>query len=110
VITVGVEQKSGTLTRRLTVSAPSIERAVEMAAWGADSARVLFPIDEAEFFAQRDYPVAKEGIAYELMSLDDVEAAYEAGLPGSYVAYLQALKDDLGEQGFEDYALENCVV
>jgi len=106
VITVNVEQKSGTLTRRLTVSAPSIERAIQVAAYGADSACVLFPIDGEAFFA----PVAKEGIAYELMSLEDIEAAYEASLPGSHEAYLEALKEDLGAEGFEDYALENCLI
>ena len=95
-ITVGIEQKSGTLARRVTVNAPSIERAVEMAASqaGADSARVLFPIDAEVFFT----PASKEGIAYELMSPEDFEAACKANLPGACEAYLGALKDDLEER------------
>ncbi len=119
-ITVHVEQKSGALTRRLAVSAPSIERAVQIARCGADEARVAFPIDGEIFFD----PVgdeggdatgeangeAREGIRYDAMTGDEIEAAYEAGLPGAYEAYLEALKDDLGEQGFEDYALENCLI
>jgi len=59
-ITVGVEQKSGAVTRRLTVSAPSIHRAVELASRSADEARVLFPIDGERFFA----PVSCEGIRH----------------------------------------------
>ena len=73
---------------------------------GADSARVLFPIDAEAYFT----PACKEGIAYELMSPEDVEAAYEANLPGACEAYLEALKDDLGEQAFEVYALTNCLI
>ena len=44
------------------------------------------------------------------MSPEDVESAYHAGLPGSYDAYLDMLKDDLGEDGFEQYALQNCLI
>ena len=46
-ITVTVERKRGAFTARVKVSAESIERAVEIAGAlaGADSARVVFPID-----------------------------------------------------------------
>ena len=48
---------------------------------------------------------AREGIRYDAMSQEEVEAAYEANLPGSYEAYLNMLRDDLGAEEFERYAL-----
>ncbi len=114
-ITLVVLQKKGPLTRRLTVSAASVERAVKIARCGAEEARVVFPIDGELFFA----PVgeargsangeAREGIRYDAMTQEEVEAAYEANLPGSYEAYLHMLRDDMGEDEFERYALENCL-
>ncbi len=115
-VTLVVLQKKGPLTRRLTVSASSVERAVKIARCGAEEARVVFPIDGELFFA----PVgeaggsakgsASEGIRYDAMSQEEVEAAYEANLPGSYEAYLDVLRDDMGEDEFERYALENCLI
>jgi hypothetical protein len=106
-ITVTVEKRYGAATVRARVSAPTIERAVELASsYGIGEARVVFPIDGETFRA----PVTREGIDFETLSLDELELALEAGLPGAYEAYLEALKDDLGEQGFEDYALENYLV
>ena len=104
-ITVTVEKRygaNGDTKVRARISAITIERAVEMAGEGA---RLVLPIDGEAFFA----PVA-EGIDYAAMSREDVEAAHEAGLPGSHDAYLDALKDDLGEERFEVYALENCLI
>ena len=122
-VTLVVLQKKGPLTRRLTVSAASVERAVEIARCGAEEARVVFPIDGQLFFA----PVgkaegragaangdakgdAREGIRYDAMTQEEVEAAYEANLPGSYEAYLDVLRDDMGAEEFERYALENCLI
>ena len=63
-ITVNVELETGpTTTLCLKVSAPTIERAIEIASGfaseaGADSsARVLFPIDGETFFAPVGNPV-----------------------------------------------------
>ncbi len=68
-VTITAEQKAGAVIRRLKVSAPSIERAIHIAASGADSARVVFPIDAEGFFAPRPgYPFTREGIAYEDMT------------------------------------------
>lgn len=52
-ITVSVEVRTGSSTRTVKVSAPSIRRALEVACDGSASAerRVLFPIDPDEFFA-----------------------------------------------------------
>ena len=119
-VTLVVLQKKGPLTRRLTVSAASVRRAVEIARCGAEEARVVFPIDGQLFFA----PVgeaegsangvaigeASEGIRYDAMTQEEVEAAYEANLPGSYEAYLDVLRDDMGADEFERYALENCLI
>ena len=123
-VTLVVLQKNGPLTRRLTVSAASVRRAVEIARCGAEEARVVFPMDGELFFA----PIgeaegsakgsaigdaigeASEGIRYDAMTQEEVEAAYEANLPGSYEAYLDMLRDDMGEEEFERYALENCLI
>ncbi len=102
-ITVTMKKSHGATTLRAKVSAPTIERAVELACPGA---RVEFPIDTETFFA----PVANEGIDYEAMTPEEIEEAYEAGLPGAYEAWLEVLKDYLGAQGFEEYALRNCLI
>ena len=118
-ITVNVELKTGpTTTLRLKVSAPTIERAVEIASScageaGADSsARVLFPIDPETFFAPVGNPTGKPagGIDYAAMNREEIEGAYEAGLPGAYEAWIDLLKDDLGAEAFEAYARENALV
>ncbi len=104
-ITVTVEKRYGAATVRARVSAPTIERAVQLA---GPSARVVFPIDGETFFALVGNP--GEGIDFASLSLDELEAAYEAGLPGAYAAYLGALADDMGPDAFEAYALENCLI
>ncbi len=119
-ITLCILQKKGPLTRRLTVSANSVERALQIARCGADEATIAFPIDGELFFAHVGSPngdggyaggeAGGEGIRYDAMTTDEVEAAHEAGLPGAREAYLEVLRDDLGEQEFERYALENCLV
>ena len=52
-ITVSVEVRTGSSTRTVKVSAPSIRRALELARSRTRGmeARVLFPIDPDEFFA-----------------------------------------------------------
>ncbi len=105
-ITVTVEKRygaNGDTKVRARISAATIERAVEMA---GENARLVLPIDGGAFFA----PIEKEGIDFGPMSPDELEAAYEVGLPGAYEAYLDALQDDMGEDRFEAYALENCLV
>ena len=111
-VTLVILQKKGPLTRRLTVSAASVQRAVEIARCGAEEARVVFPIDGQLFFAPIGDAIgeASEGIRYDAMTQEEVEAAYEANLPGSYEAYLDVLRDDLGADEFERYALENCLI
>ena len=110
-ITVIVEKTygaSGPTAVRARITAATIERAVEMA--GPDS-RVVFPVEGEAFFAcAKGAPIAQEGIDYASMSREEIEAAYEAGLPGAYDAYLDMLKDDLGHDDFEQYALENCLI
>ena len=51
-IRVAVEVREGAVTRRVRITAPSIERAVEMAGAGKPGRRVrlLFPIDPEAFF------------------------------------------------------------
>jgi len=102
-ITVTIEKRygaSGATTVRARVSAPTIERAVELAdSYGEGGVRVVFPIDGETFFA----PARREGIDFEWLTLDELEAAYEAGFPG-------ALRSDMGPDVFEAYALENCLV
>ena len=61
-ITVTVEQKRGACTSHVKVSAESIERAVEIVGRGADSARLVLPINGDEFFAR----AADEGLCREL--------------------------------------------
>ncbi len=109
-ITVNVELKTGPTTRRLKVSAPTIEIAASFAseAGGDSSARVLFPIDGETFFAPVGNPAG--GIDYAAMNREEIESAYEAGLPGAYEAWINLLKDDLGAEAFEAYARENALV
>ncbi len=51
-IRVSVEVREGAVTRRAVISAPSIERALDMAGAGKPGRRVrlLFPIDPEAFF------------------------------------------------------------
>ena len=53
-ITVSVEVRTGPTRRTVRVSAPSILRALELAGSGSPGveARVLFPIDADELFAE----------------------------------------------------------
>ena len=48
-ISIHVEKRCGVVTVRFRVTAPSIERALEIAGEGA---RVVFPIDAEGFFAE----------------------------------------------------------
>ena len=109
-IRVKVEQKQGSVSRTVSVVAPSIERALALTGEGRPglSVRVLFPIDPETYFASAGN--AAEGIDYEAMTTDEIEAACEAGLPGAREAWTNFLKDDLGAEGFERYALENCLI
>ncbi len=102
-ITVTVEKKYGATTIHAKISAHTIERAVELA---GPNAHVEFPINGEAFFAS----IRAEGIDYSSMSPEQLEVAYEADLPGAHEAYLNVLKDDLGEEAFEVYAIENCLV
>lgn len=108
-ITVTVEQKRGAVTRRVRVTAPSIERALQISGHGKNGteARVVFPIDGEAFFA---HPAAPEGIDFGSMTTEEVEAARDAGLPGADEAFLEAVKDDLGAEAFKVYALHNGLV
>lgn len=49
---VTIELREGAVTRRVRITAPSIERAMEMAGDGKPgrTARLLFPIDPEAFF------------------------------------------------------------
>jgi hypothetical protein len=49
-ISIRVQRRRGNVTVRFRVTAPSIERALEIAGEGA---RVLFPIDGEKFFANK---------------------------------------------------------
>ena len=95
-ITVTVEKRYGAATVRAKVSAPTIERAVEIAGEGA---RLVLPIKGETFFA----PVEKEGIDFGAMTNDQVEAAVDAGLQDAYDAWLRRLMDqmDLVEASIE---------
>ncbi len=106
-IMVTIEKSYGAATVRARVTAPTIERAVAFAGPGS---RVEFPIAGEEFFAPEGRPAQTEGIDYGAMTLEGIEQAYEAGLPGAHGAYLDALADDLGEDAAEAYAVENCLV
>jgi hypothetical protein len=57
-ITIRVEKRRGNATVRFWVTAPSIERALEIAGEGA---RVLFPIDGEKFFADEAHASTREG-------------------------------------------------
>lgn len=108
-VNVSVEITEGATHNEVRVSAPSIERALALAGAGKEgrSVRVLFPIDAQAFFAPEATP---EGIDYATMSIEEIEDAREANLPGAHEAFLDALRDDPGEEGFEAHALENCLV
>lgn len=95
-ITVTVEKRYGAATVRAKVSAPTIERAVEIAGEGA---RLVLPIKGETFFA----PVEKEGIDFGAMTNDQVEAAVDAGFQDAYDAWLRRLMDqmDLVEASIE---------
>jgi hypothetical protein len=56
-ICVTVEIREGTLTRRVQISAPSIERALEIAGGGKPgrNVRLVFPIDPEAFFGPRGH-------------------------------------------------------
>ena len=77
-ITVTVEQKQGPTTRRMQVSASSIERVLQISGAGRPDThvRVVFPIDAETFFA----PATREGIGYGSMSPEEIEGASEARL------------------------------
>ena len=107
-ITVTVEQQQGATTRQMKVSAPSIERALEISGAGRPDieVRVVFPIDADTFFA----PTTREGIDYTSMAPEEIEGAFVAGLPGAYEAWTNFLKDDLGDEAFELYASEHALV
>lgn len=105
-VTITVEKwygASGSTAVRARISAPSIERAVELA---GPNICVIFPIDGETFFA----PSSREGIDYGAMTPNGIEEAYEAGLPGARDAWMSCLMDNLGAEGFEVYALENGLV
>jgi hypothetical protein len=55
-ICVTIEIREGALTRRVRISAPSIEQALRMAGYGTPGCRVrlLFPIDSETFFVPED--------------------------------------------------------
>ncbi|MGH3086039.1 MAG: hypothetical protein ACRDSJ_01820 [Rubrobacteraceae bacterium] len=55
-ICVIVEVRKGALTRRMQITAPSIERAMKIAGDGKPGCRtrLLFPIDPDAFFAPED--------------------------------------------------------
>jgi hypothetical protein len=55
-IRVNVEIREGALTRRVRISAPSIERALKVAGYGTPGRRVrlLFPIEPEAFFVRED--------------------------------------------------------
>lgn len=103
-ITVTIEKRygaNGDSKVRARVSAPTIERAVEMAGEGA---RLVCPTDEKTFFA----PVTAEGIDFGAMNNEQIEAAVDAGLSGAYDAWLDRLMDqmDLIEDSIEASALQ----
>ena len=100
-ITVSVEKRygaNGDTKVRARISAPTIERAVEIAG-GSPGARLVLPIKGETFFA----PVEKEGIDFGAMTNDQVEAAVDAGLQDAYDAWLRRLMDqmDLVEASIE---------
>lgn len=55
-ICVTIEVREGAVTRRVRISAPSIERATKMAGHGKPGRRVrlLFPIDPEAYFVPED--------------------------------------------------------
>ncbi|QIN81969.1 hypothetical protein GBA63_04405 [Rubrobacter tropicus] len=59
-IHVTFERRYGTATVRSRVTAPSIERAAELAGEGA---RLVFPVDPGAFFQPEDIPEGVERLA-----------------------------------------------
>jgi hypothetical protein len=55
-IRVTIEMREGAVTRRVRISAPSIERALKIAGYETSGRRVrlLFPIDSETFFVPED--------------------------------------------------------
>jgi hypothetical protein len=51
-IRVTVEVREGAVSRRVRVTAPSIERALEMMGADQREVRLIFPIDPETFFAE----------------------------------------------------------
>jgi hypothetical protein len=56
-ISIRVEKRRGEATVRFRVTAPSIERALEIAGEGV---RVVFPVDGENFFANKANPSTSE--------------------------------------------------
>lgn len=81
-ITVAIEKRYGAATVHARVSAPTIERAVEIAGPGTPEGcvtRVRFPIEGETFFVpEGGRPVVAEGVDYGAMTHEQVEEAYEA--------------------------------
>ena len=105
-ITVTIEQKKGAFTRRVRVTAPSIERALQISGGEASAgeanatpARVVFPIDGEAFFAP---PAASEGIDFGLAPNHEPPPAHDASL--------KTFEDDPGKAsgsgGMDLYAFE----
>ncbi len=44
------------------------------------------------------------------MTPEEIEGAYEAGLPGALEAWMDFLKDDLGDGAYETYAYEHALI
>ena len=74
-ITVTVEQKRGACTSQVKVSAESIERAVEIVGRGADSARLVLPIDGDDFFVHAANEGARDTPEEPRLSLAAARAA-----------------------------------
>ena len=72
-ITVTVVQKQGATTRRMRVSAPSVERALKISGVNRPDTevRVVFPVDDPDFFA----PMSHEGSDCESRKSEHPEGA-----------------------------------
>lgn len=105
-ISMSVEQKSGAVTRYARVSASTIERAVELAAPKSGVVRVVVSIDGGVVPAT----LGPAGIDYDAMSNEEVDEAFEAGLPGAYDAWVERVGEDLGQERFEVYATQHGLV
>ena len=107
-VTVTIEQTRKAATQRVRVSAASIERALEISGVTRPDidVRVVFPIDEATFFA----PVTPEGVDYTSMTPQEIEGASQAGLPGAREAWTSFLEGDPSDEAFELLAYEPALV